>query len=64
MLTTTEERTVLFTIGEVGEILGSRMEGGLGFHRASIYGISTDSRTVKPSELFIAIKGDKFNGHG
>ena len=63
MSTTTEERTALFTIGEVGEILGSRMEGGLGFHRASIYGISTDSRTVKPSELFVAIKGDTFNGH-
>jgi UDP-N-acetylmuramoyl-tripeptide--D-alanyl-D-alanine ligase len=63
MLTTTEERMALFTIGEVGEILGSKMEGGLGFHRASIYGVSTDSRTVKPSELFIAIKGDTFNGH-
>ena len=63
MLTTTEERTALFTIGEVGEILGSNMEGGLRFHHASIYGVSTDSRTVKPYELFIAIKGDKFNGH-
>lgn len=26
-------------------------------------GVSTDSRTVKMGELFIALKGDKFNGH-
>jgi UDP-N-acetylmuramoyl-tripeptide--D-alanyl-D-alanine ligase len=26
-------------------------------------GVSTDSRTVKPGELFVALKGDNFNGH-
>ena len=26
-------------------------------------GISTDSRSVKPGELFFAIRGEKFNGH-
>ena len=28
-----------------------------------ISGISTDSRSLKPGELFVAIQGDKFDGH-
>jgi len=30
---------------------------------STIKGISTDSRTVKPGELFFAIRGDKLDGH-
>ena len=30
---------------------------------SDIKGISIDSRTIKPKELFIAIEGDRFNGH-
>ena len=26
-------------------------------------GLSIDSRTIKPGELFIALKGDRFDGH-
>jgi UDP-N-acetylmuramoyl-tripeptide--D-alanyl-D-alanine ligase len=59
----TENNTVLFTLGEIGEILGSNSEGDPGFHRSPINGISTDSRTIKPGELFIAIIGPKHNGH-
>ena len=28
-----------------------------------ITGVSIDSRTVKPGELFVAIRGDQFDGH-
>ena len=28
-----------------------------------ISGISIDNRTIKPGDLFIAFKGDKFDGH-
>src|SRR5512140_3755195 len=31
--------------------------------RKKITGVSIDSRTVKPGELFIAVKGDRFDGH-
>src|SRR5512145_1952736 len=31
--------------------------------RMEIKGISIDSRTVKEGELFIAIRGDRFDGH-
>ena len=39
-----------------GEILG-RVE------RMEIKGVSIDSRTIKEGELFVAIKGDRFDGH-
>ena len=26
-------------------------------------GVTTDSRAVKPGELFVALKGDNFDGH-
>jgi len=58
-----EKRTILFTLHEVGEILGSISEGDPGFHRASIYGVSTDSRTIRQGELFVAIKGETYDGH-
>ncbi len=31
--------------------------------RMEIRGVSIDSRTIKPGELFIALKGDRFDGH-
>ncbi|OGC94881.1 MAG: hypothetical protein A2W25_14080 [candidate division Zixibacteria bacterium RBG_16_53_22] len=58
-----EKKTILFTLREVGEILGSISEGDPGFHRASIHGVSTDSRTIHQGELFIAIKGATYDGH-
>ncbi|MBS0657325.1 MAG: UDP-N-acetylmuramoyl-tripeptide--D-alanyl-D-alanine ligase [Verrucomicrobia bacterium] len=29
----------------------------------TVTGVSTDSRTVRPGELFVAIRGEKFDGH-
>lgn len=34
-----------------------------GDHCQTVLGISTDSRRVKPGELFIALKGERFDGH-
>ncbi|HMA77176.1 MAG TPA: UDP-N-acetylmuramoyl-L-alanyl-D-glutamate--2,6-diaminopimelate ligase [Candidatus Krumholzibacteriaceae bacterium] len=34
-----------------------------GFTDVSISGISTDSRTVKKGDLFIAVKGERYDGH-
>jgi UDP-N-acetylmuramoyl-tripeptide--D-alanyl-D-alanine ligase len=31
--------------------------------RASVTGISTDSRSVRPGELFVPLRGEKFDGH-
>jgi len=32
-------------------------------YEGHFYGISTDSRTIKKGEIFIALKGDRFDGH-
>ena len=58
-----ERKGVLFTIKEVGEILGSRLEGDPGFHLTSIRGIKIDSRKIERDDLFVAIKGPKHDGH-
>jgi UDP-N-acetylmuramoyl-tripeptide--D-alanyl-D-alanine ligase len=40
----------------LGEIVG-------GIERMEITGVSIDSRTIKAGELFVAIRGDRFDGH-
>jgi len=39
-----------------GDLIAGASEG-------TFYGISTDSRLVKEGNLFIALKGEKYNGH-
>jgi UDP-N-acetylmuramoyl-tripeptide--D-alanyl-D-alanine ligase len=47
-------RILQWTNGEVVGILGTD---------ESLTGVSTDSRTVRPGELFVALKGPAFDGH-
>lgn len=51
----------MFKLKEILEATGgSLLQGSL---NATFKSISTDTRTTKPKELFLAIKGDNFNGH-
>jgi UDP-N-acetylmuramoyl-tripeptide--D-alanyl-D-alanine ligase len=50
-----------FTIAQVAQILGSDKPGDKGGNY--INGVSTDSRTIRPGQCFVAIAGDKFDGH-
>jgi UDP-N-acetylmuramoyl-tripeptide--D-alanyl-D-alanine ligase len=54
----------LFTVEEILEVTGARMPVH-GSRRSwkAIRRLSTDSRDVKPGDLFIALKGDRFDGH-
>lgn len=49
----------LWTINEILAATGGSVRGEPG----DVSGISIDSRTVEPGDLFIAIKGDQFDGH-
>ncbi len=46
-------------LNEVATILSSEMIG----ENISVNGISTDTRTIKGGELFLALKGPNFDGH-
>jgi len=52
---------VTITIGEVLRATGGKLLQGE--EKAFFQGISTDSRTVGEGELFIALKGPRFDGH-
>lgn len=48
------------TLAQAAAILKSPLH----FSRASILGYCTDSRLIKPGELFFALKGERVDGHG
>ena len=41
------------------QAISARLQGG----NAWFDGVSTDSRAVRPGELFVALKGERFDGH-
>jgi UDP-N-acetylmuramoyl-tripeptide--D-alanyl-D-alanine ligase len=49
------------SILQITQFAGAKLEQGDG--ETSIERISTDSRTVKKGELFVALRGDNFDGH-
>ena len=50
----------MFTVDEIIEATGGTKIGG---GNGAISGVSTDSRQVAAGELFVALKGDRFDGH-
>lgn len=49
-----------FTIGQIAEAVGGTVAGTT---EGRVAGISTDSRTLEPGELFIPLRGERFDGH-
>src|SRR5271155_371419 len=52
-----------WTADQLADALGVARPGGLDA-LAGVAGVSIDSRTVQPGELFIAIRGPRHDGHG
>lgn len=50
----------MFTISELCAATGGRLIGAAG---AAVDSISTDSRTVVPGQLFVPLRGERFDGH-
>src|SRR5437764_4788965 len=46
---------------QIAELSGAKLEQGDG--KIPVERISTDSRTIKEGELFVALRGEKFDGH-
>lgn len=51
----------MFTATEILSATGGRLIRG--DPAGAVQGVSIDSRTIQPGELFIAIKGERFDGH-
>ena len=51
----------MFTLIEIASATGGRLLRGE--PSTVVSGVSIDSRTIRPGELFVAIKGDRFDGH-
>ncbi len=49
------------TIDRIAAAVGGRALGA--DPEATFTGVSTDSRTIKPGELFVALRGEHFDGH-
>jgi UDP-N-acetylmuramoyl-tripeptide--D-alanyl-D-alanine ligase len=49
------------SILQIAELSGAKLEAGDG--NVLVSRVSTDSRTVKPGELFVPLRGENFDGH-
>ena len=52
---------MLFALADIREATGGTIVGGEGV--AGVSGVSTDSRMVRPDELFVPLRGERFDGH-
>jgi len=50
----------MFTVKEIAEATGGRVSGSM---ERQVSGVSTDSRTTTPGQLFIPLRGERFDGH-
>lgn len=50
----------MFDVREIIEATGGVLRGDEGL---TVAGVSTDSRSIRPGELFIALRGERFDGH-
>ncbi|HWV45861.1 MAG TPA: UDP-N-acetylmuramoyl-tripeptide--D-alanyl-D-alanine ligase [Nitrospira sp.] len=55
----------LFTVEELREVVGAKILAGegTGWTRHCIRRISLDTRSLRPGDLFLALRGDRFDGH-
>src|SRR6059058_577860 len=49
------------TLSQIAQLAGAWLSSGEG--TVVINKVSTDSRTIKPGELFVALRGENFEGH-
>jgi len=55
----------LFTVEELMEVISAKVLAGEGpgWTKQRIRHISLDTRSIRPGDLFLAMKGDCFDGH-
>ncbi len=51
---------VLWTVDELVAATGGKLEGTV---TAALNGVAIDSRSISPGDIFVAIRGDRTDGH-
>ncbi|MCP4590644.1 MAG: UDP-N-acetylmuramoyl-tripeptide--D-alanyl-D-alanine ligase [bacterium] len=51
---------IALQLGKIAEVVSGKLRGN---HAASATGVSTDTRTLNPGDLYIALRGERFDGH-
>lgn len=60
MATAVPTNEATFTLAEVAAATGGALRGDPG---ARVVGVSSDTRTLTPGALFVALRGERFDGH-
>lgn len=63
MATPIPQNDAPFDLEEVLEATGGRVMGPLGDRHRGLCGVGTDSRRLRPGEIFVALKGELHDGH-
>ncbi|HEU0264957.1 MAG TPA: UDP-N-acetylmuramoyl-tripeptide--D-alanyl-D-alanine ligase [Geobacterales bacterium] len=50
----------MFTVADIGRATGGILQGG---SEQLVTAVSTDSRSVEPGQLFVPLRGERFDGH-
>src|SRR5688572_13419144 len=50
----------MMSLAQAAAVLGAREQGA----DVDFRGVSTDTRTLEPGDLFVALRGERFDGHG
>ncbi|HHH27796.1 MAG TPA: UDP-N-acetylmuramoyl-tripeptide--D-alanyl-D-alanine ligase [Polyangiaceae bacterium] len=52
-----------FTLGEILATTAGRLSGPLTDEALEVRGVTTDTRSLRPGEAFVALAGERFDGH-
>lgn len=63
MATPLPDNVATFTLAEILTLTGGHVRGPLGDGALHVRGVSTDSRTLSGGEVFVALPGERFDGH-
>src|SRR5690606_5704739 len=53
-----------WTLAEIASLSGGRLLHGDASRRVAYETISLDTRTLRPGDFFVALRGEQFDGHG
>lgn len=63
MATPIPSNEAAFSLGEILATTAGRLSGPLTDEALEVRGVSTDTRSVRAGEAFVALSGDRFDGH-